>query len=374
MIKSTGFLDDVVYRNGMLILSGWVLGTEESHLLGFDCTLNSLSLANYKEQLNCHLPSPDLISKYSSHSQGERARFNCEFSIPAKLFKHTGLIRLTPYFNNGIGQSLYKILKYDIPLPPEDLILAIGGGFDNVSMEFLDYYIHLGHLKPEHRVLDIGCGIGRMAYALSYYLDKKSKFEGFDVVDDLISWPTNNITPRSPNFRFKKVDLYNKWYNPQGLLKTESFKFPYPARSFDLISLCSVFTHLLPIHMEHYLDEISRVLDEGCVVCTAFLLDKESRKNMKKNRNGLQLTHPYGECFIKNPDVPEETIGYPRDLFIKLAQLHGFDIESIHLGSWCGRNDYLSYQDIVVLKKRSKLKSNNTRSKSAIFWNKLFSK
>jgi hypothetical protein len=37
------------------------------------------------------------------------------------------------------------------------------GDFDAVGQELLGYFRELAHLEPTERVLDIGCGLGRMA-------------------------------------------------------------------------------------------------------------------------------------------------------------------------------------------------------------------
>ena len=52
----------------------------------------------------------------------------------------------------------------------------------------LKQFIDLGGLKPEHRVLDIGSGIGRVAIPLTEYLNEKGSYEGFDVVELGVNW------------------------------------------------------------------------------------------------------------------------------------------------------------------------------------------
>ena len=56
-----------------------------------------------------------------------------------------------------------------------------------------------------------------------------------------------------PNFRFRHVDVLNRAYNPQGRLDPENFEFPYPQDAFDFVFLTSVFTHMRPPEMRHYL-------------------------------------------------------------------------------------------------------------------------
>ena len=47
-------------------------------------------------------------------------------------------------------------------------------------------------------VLDVGCGIGRMAIPLARYLNTDGKYEGFDIIPENIAWCQRAITPRYP--------------------------------------------------------------------------------------------------------------------------------------------------------------------------------
>jgi hypothetical protein len=48
-------------------------------------------------------------------------------------------------------------------IPPRHLNFVGHGNFEATGDEFLRYFIDFGDLKPEHQVLEIGCGVGRMA-------------------------------------------------------------------------------------------------------------------------------------------------------------------------------------------------------------------
>ena len=101
--------------------------------------------------------------------------------------------------------------------------------------------------------MDVGCGIGRMAVPLINYLTEVGSYDGFDIIKPNINWCMNNITPRFPHFRFQHVDIYNKHYNNTGTLQANTFSFPYPDESFNFVLLTSVFTHMLPVDLRHYL-------------------------------------------------------------------------------------------------------------------------
>jgi len=160
--------------------------------------------------------------------------------------------------------------------PPKRMIFVGDGEFKKVGEVFLQYFIQFGELKPNERVLDVGCGIGRMAVPLTTYLEERANYEGFDIVADGINWCRNNISSKFPNFHFQLADVFNKNYNPNGQHKASEYKFPYENESFDFIFLTSVFTHILPQDLKNYFSEISRVLKRnGRCLITFFLLNKE---------------------------------------------------------------------------------------------------
>ena len=59
-------------------------------------------------------------------------------------------------------------------------------GFVRAGDESVRCFVEWGGLRPGDRVLDVGSGVGRMAVALTRYLDVGSSYEGFDV--DAEAW------------------------------------------------------------------------------------------------------------------------------------------------------------------------------------------
>ena len=242
--------------------------------------------------------------------------------------------------------------KRDPLIPPHGLWF-VGGeeGYEAVNEEFLGYFIELGGLQPDHRVLDVGCGIGVMASRLTKFISPMGDYFGFDIVPVGISWANRHISSQFPNFSFAHVDLFNKHYNPTGKLSADTFQFPYPDNTFDFVFLKSVFTHLLPLSIRHYLGETRRVLKpSGRCLLTIFLLNDESLDLVHRGQSSIPLLHELDGCRVLDPQFPETAVGIPELDFATSCNSVGLNLlPPIHYGSWCRRKSYMSYQDILVL-------------------------
>ena len=149
-------------------------------------------------------------------------------------------------------------------IPPRRLAGYVGDSdFAATGEEFLGHFRELAGLGAQDRVLEIGCGIGRMARVLVPVLRPPGSYDGFDVVDSGIAWCQERYRDTPAPFRFVHADLRNSAYNPGGTLDAGSYRFPYDDAAFDLVIATSLFTHLLPAAAEHYLAEAARVLTPG---------------------------------------------------------------------------------------------------------------
>lgn len=209
--------------------------------------------------------------------------------------------------NKRLKKLVPKILRpllFDRPasrndmIPPKSLSFVGKGDFEKIGREFRQHFIALAGLRPEHRVLDVGCGIGRMAIPLTEYLSPAGGYWGFDIVRKGIDWCSERITPKFPNFQFRHSDVYNQHYNPGGTVRACDYRFPFEDNFFDFVFLTSVFTHMVPADLE-------------------------------------------------------AAIAYDEATALRFFTQCGLAVEPpVRHGSWCGRARFLSYQDIVVAAKR----------------------
>lgn len=234
-------------------------------------------------------------------------------------------------------------------VPPRGMIFTGSGDYIKQGLTFLEYFKEAG-LKPHHSVLDIGCGIGRMARPLTEYLQSNGIYHGMDIVQDGIKWCQKHISAAHPQFHFHCINLRNSLYNNQGTA-ADQIQFPFENEEFDFIFLTSVFTHMPEREVHHYLMEIHRMLkSDGICFATFFLLDEEVRKTMKSESNMMQFPYDFGSYALHHPKVDAANIAFDKAQL--LQKIHPFfSVKEDWPGKWCKRAEGKDFQDILVLKK-----------------------
>jgi len=105
-----------------------------------------------------------------------------------------------------------------------------------------------GHLKY-WKILEIGCGIGRMINEIARHNDyRKCSFYGVDISESMLKSVNKYVQPR------QKVEYK----------LNDGRSIPYPDKTFDSIYSLAVFQHIDDAGVKVYLDEAKRVLkDDG---------------------------------------------------------------------------------------------------------------
>ena len=251
-------------------------------------------------------------------------------------------------------------------IPPDDLIISNGIGIgdrENIGTEFRDIgagliaeMIYDSCIAPDYRVLDVGCGLGRLARALTQYLSPTGVYFGIDVTKASIDWCTVNYSAH-PNFHFIHADVFSTEYNATAVTAGADYRFPFEDNSFDFIFSTSLFTHLVLRDTDNYLREMARVLRcDGRMWNTFLLLDEISEplaRTSQAERPNVYMPFEIEGGLTAIPDNPEALISFKRPVIESIHAEHGLQIEDIRNGTWSGRKDDLraSYQDVVIARK-----------------------
>jgi SAM-dependent methyltransferase len=249
-------------------------------------------------------------------------------------------------------QDLFK--KTHELVPPKGLIYTGGGDYLKAGTQFFNYFVNYCNIKPNHKILDIGCGMGRMAIPFTTYLSKEGNYDGFDIVKLGIDWCTKKITSKFSNFNFKLIPLRNDLYRLDTENTASKLKFPYENDSFDFIFLTSVFTHMMPEDLIQYISEISRVLkkDQQCFA-TFFIIDEQSEASMKHN-GYKKFPHDFGNYLLMDKNVKEANVAFRKSFILDTLKDNNFEINHYFRGNWSGINDneLNEHQDIFIFKKK----------------------
>lgn len=197
-------------------------------------------------------------------------------------------------------------------------------------------------LKPGDRVLEVGCGGGRQALALSDYLEPGG-YVGLDI--DELSIRACRAQPVLDEFEFVVADVENEVYNPAGGTSGSEYRFPFEDDSFDFVFAASVYTHLLEDDCANYAREMMRVLRPGGTAAVSIFLQTTPVPGQAFSFEGRA-----GAAYLEYPEIPTKVVGYElaafEQWFSGAAEVKGL------LGLWRhdGKPDVRLWQDWVVVR------------------------
>lgn len=238
----------------------------------------------------------------------------------------------------------------DPEIPPGRLNISGAGPFRSLGEHNLELCKEYGALSPDDAVLDVGCGIGRTALALTRFLSAEGCYLGFDTIDFAIRWCNDKIAPRHSQFRFIHTDVYNKVYGPRGSINPNEFSFPVMSGTISFCLATSVFTHLLPDTTERYLMEVARVLrNGGRFLSTWFLLDETTETCIREGKAEFNFAFRFENHAQVSRGTPEIAVAYQLDYLKATFGRAGLEITRIAHGGWSGAADRVnSGQDVIT--------------------------
>ena len=175
--------------------------------------------------------------------------------------------------------------------------------FDRLGEAKLNILRGVG-LRPDSRVLDVGCGTGQLAVRLEPFLSDAGFYFGTDVAREAVDHCLAKF--RRPNFRFAR---------------NAATSLPDEHAPFDFVAFFSVFTHTHPDETALLLADAARLLAPGGVVVADCFFSPHVERSTG-NRGAIELN---------------------RDHFLRLARLSGLTADVIESWPWqrCARREML---------------------------------
>jgi len=244
----------------------------------------------------------------------------------------------------GALRDLGELLRGDREpdLPPHRLRFVGAGEFRAAGLELASLLVDCGRLAPSDRVLDLGCGVGRVAIPLGEIVRPPGSYEGLDPVASAIRWCRRRISSRHPHFRFRRLDVFNALYNRRGAPATD-VTLPFEDESFTFAFAISLFTHLGATETNHYLAELMRVCRPGARLLATFFVLEEG----DPSRDIAFALRRDGD-WTSSAECPAEAIAFERDALESLLEANGWVVARFEKGRWAGRPEAPCYQDVVV--------------------------
>jgi ubiquinone/menaquinone biosynthesis C-methylase UbiE len=191
----------------------------------------------------------------------------------------------------------------------EAMAVAIGASsveeFHRSGQLELDLLVQSG-LRPEHHLVDVGCGSGRLTSKLAA-AGHAGLYLGTELTPDLLEFARRGA-PR-PDWRFELVD---------------GLEIPADDESVDMVCFFSVLTHLRHEESFLYLEEARRVLVPGGRVVFSFLYFSQGNHLSVFRRTVAALRA--GEELHVNQFVSVDGV-------LAWAKLLGMYVEAVHPGA-----------------------------------------
>jgi SAM-dependent methyltransferase len=215
------------------------------------------------------------------------------------------------------------------------------------------------HINPFARLLDFGCGVGRVTLSVLKHHPEVGHITGFDIMPQVIQFCESHIATSFAKTSFQLIGGTNDHYDQfieaanRGAAKSHAQLRAEYGGKFSSIFAFSVFTHVELEDLRALLSLLSALVQPGGhVLITAFVLTPTTRKAIR-DRSAL---FPFanadptadGDIFVADHTDRLAFIAFDHALIEQAAFDAGLVIHQIEYGSWAGTIPSPNLQDTIV--------------------------
>jgi len=219
--------------------------------------------------------------------------------------------------------------------------------FGHIGNHFCKLLTEHAGLNVNSKILDVGCGTGRLAKPISRLLDG-GEYVGVDVNNEYIEYCIENHL--GTGVRFDHLDVRHDEYNPTGIIDPSDVRLPLPDNYFDITVAIALFNHMETRWVFRYISEMTRVLKpKGILFATFLILNSRSTQLIEKDPKAMPFEHRTPDSWHRHKDrrlinvaIPESGL---RQHMIKCGLMVK---EPIRYGEWCGSPLAITGHDVVV--------------------------
>jgi SAM-dependent methyltransferase len=228
---------------------------------------------------------------------------------------------------------------------------------NDACLKELPFLIQRCGLSPNSALLDYGCGFGRLAYAASRYLAEDGSYFGYEPNQTALKFLKQAYGNRK-NFAFAGQELpYEEDYiavrsadaRSSGVAPTAMDLTNLVTRPLRAQWTSSVFSHMWIDPIVHVLRSIRELLEpDGVCVNTWLCIDDFAAYVL---RCGLaDRTFPYriNGAWTTTDYNPLACTAYELGTVREIYERAGHVIEDILWGSWSGRENGVTYLDVII--------------------------
>lgn len=220
--------------------------------------------------------------------------------------------------------------------------------YDKIGQHFLKLLVDHAGLNKSSKILDVGCGTGRLAKPISGLLDE-GLYEGIDINLHYLEYCQANLAKK--NIKFTHVDIHHDEFNPQGKMDLMDYRFAYDDNTFDIAIAIALFNHFHTKWVFRYIAEMTRVLKpKGILFFTSLVLNNTSMQSLIDNKSqSINFEYKTPDSWHKSKDRLLVNVAIPESgLRQQCIKCRLMIKEPIRYGEWCGSPVAITGHDVIV--------------------------